>query len=662
MKIAIGLLVLVVLLVGVVLALPFLVDLNKYQDQYKPIIEEALNRQVQLQDIRLTIWPRIGASVAGFAVLDDPSFGSGPFASLSSLDVGVKLVPLLSGQVEVEEVTLRNPVITVIKNKNGVLNVSTIGRKGVSVPEVPSKAPIPSAEGPLKILALLAVDRVSIDGGKVTYRDLSAAKPTEYVLQDLEVLLREVRLGQTPNLHVASLVQPFNMPVKLDGSFGPLKDTMDIEAINFQLSVGKTDFTITGNAADHDARVTITSPVINTANLPVALPLKKPIDIKNFTLAAEVKGQAVTLNTLSLQLFDGDVKGNGKLISGSETPPFSGAVTIRGLQLGPALAAVADVPLSIGGAVGADLVIEGQGASVNATATIQVPIINAANLSGTALLKKPVEMKNLQMTAELKGKETKLNSLSFQLFDGQVKGTGQLVTGSEAPPFNGAVTIQGLQLGPALASIAETPVSVSGTAGANLSVQGRGFSMPELTKALQGTGHMAVKDGKIQGVNILKEVGSALKVAGISIDDPQATVFSTIETDLAIKQGVIRLQHLLMDSHDFQATGGGTIGFDQQLNLLANLNLSQQVSQKLSGASPIVKVAMKDGRLSLPLAITGTVQAPSYGVDIKGLTGKVQEQVKKKVEETVEGLLKGTTKPEDFKREGRELLKGLFGR
>jgi len=44
------------------------------------------------------------------------------------------------------------------------------------------------------------------------------------------------------------------------------------------------------------------------------------------------------------------------------------------------------------------------------------------------------------------------------------------------------------------------------------------------------------------------------------------------------------------------------------------------------------------------------------------LTGKVQEQVKKKVEEAVGGLLKGTTKPEDLKREGQELLKGLFGR
>ncbi|MBS0181802.1 MAG: AsmA family protein [Nitrospira sp.] len=549
MKILIGLSIVVVLLIGVVLALPFLIDLNKYQGQYKPIIEDALNRKVQLQDIRLTIWPRIGARVAGFAVLDDPSFGSAPFASLSSLDVGVKLMPLLSGKVEVEEITLHQPVITVIRNKNGVLNASTIGRKGVAVPEKPSRAPIPSTEGPLKILALLAVDQVSIDGGKLTYRDLSAAKPTEYVVQDMELLLQDVRLGRTPRLHFGSLVQPFNLPVKLDGSFGPLREAMDIDAISFELAVGKTDFTITGNADGNDANIYITSPVINTANLPVSLPLKKPVDMKNFQIAAEVKGQGVKLNTLSFQLFDGQIKGQGKLIAGSDTPPFKGSVTVQGVQLGPALNAVA-----------------------------------------------------------------------------------------------------------------ETPISVSGTAGADLSLQGIGFSMPDLTTALEGTGHMMVKDGKIEGVNLLQEVVSALKVAGISLDNAKATAFSAIETDLLIKQGIINVQRLLMDSHDFQATGGGTIGFDQRLNLLVNLNLSQDLSQKIAGASPVMKIALKEGRLNLPLAITGTAQAPSYGVDLKGVSGKVQEQVKKKVEEAVGGLLKGTKKPEDLKKEGEELLKGLFGR
>src|SRR5512143_477013 len=106
MKIVIGLVVVVVLLVGGILSLPFLIDLNKYQDQYKPLIEEALNRKIQLQDIRLTIWPHIGARIAGFTVLDDPTFENGPFTSLTSLDVGVGLMPLLRGKVEVEEIIL----------------------------------------------------------------------------------------------------------------------------------------------------------------------------------------------------------------------------------------------------------------------------------------------------------------------------------------------------------------------------------------------------------------------------------------------------------------------------------------------------------------------------------------------------------------------------
>jgi AsmA protein len=117
-----------------------------------------------------------------------------------------------------------------------------------------------------------------------------------------------------------------------------------------------------------------------------------------------------------------------------------------------------------------------------------------------------------------------------------------------------------------------------------------------------------------------------------------------------------------MDSHDFQATGGGTIGFNQTLNLIVNLNLSQDLSRKIARSSPAANLAMKGDRLSLPLVITGTTQAPSYRLDLKGLTGKAQEQVRKKVEEAVEGLLKGTTKPEDLKQQGKDLLKGLLGR
>jgi AsmA protein len=548
-KIVIGLLIAVAFVVGSILVLPFLIDLNTYQDQYKPLIEDALNRKVQMQDIRLTIWPRIGARVAGFTVLDDPAFGSNPFASLTSLDIGVKLAPLFNGKVEVEEITLRDPVIMVIKNESGVLNISTIGRRGVAAPKTPSRAPIPSTEGLLKILALLTVDQVSITGGTLNYRDQSATRLTEYIVQDMEILLQRVRLGQSPTLHVGMLVQPFNLPVKLDGTFGPVKESTDIDAINLRLALGKTDFMIIGKTVGRNANLNISAPVINTANLPIAIPLQKPVDLKDLQIAAEIQGQDLLLRRISFQLFNGQVEAEGKVTSGSETPLFTGKTTIQGIQL--------------------------------------EPVLNA---------------------------------------------------------------------------LATTQVSISGTAGANLALQGFGFSMPDLTASLKGAGHVAVKDGKIEGMNLLQEAISILNVAGISLDTVTATVFSTIETDLAIQHGTVIVQRLLMDSHDFQATGGGTIGFDQKLNLAMNLNLSQELSQTIARSSPAAKLAMKEGRVSLPLVITGSTQAPLYRLDMKSFTGRVQDQVQKKARETIDGLLKGTTKPEDVMQQGGDLLKGLLRR
>jgi len=243
-----------------------------------------------------------------------------------------------------------------------------------------------------------------------------------------------------------------------------------------------------------------------------------------------------------------------------------------------------------------------------------------------------------------------------------VAAQGSLLSGSDSPPFTGKATIQGLQLGPALDALAATHVSISGTAGADLALRGRGFSMSDLTKALEGTSHVAVKDGKIEGVNLLQEAIAILKVAGISLDDANATVFSTLETDLTIKEGIINVQRLLIDSHDFQATGRGTIGFDQSLHLAVTLNLSQALSQKIVGLSPVGRLAFSEGRVNMPLLITGTVQAPSYGLDSNALTGRVQKQVRENVNEAIGDLLKGATKPDDLKQKGQDLLKGLLGR
>jgi uncharacterized protein involved in outer membrane biogenesis len=625
MKILTGVLIVIVLLVLGLFSLPFLVDLASYQEHYKPMIEEALNRKIELQGIRLSIWPRIGARIVGFTVMDDPSFSAAPFASLSSLDVGVKLWPLLSKRVEVEDITLRDPLITVIKNKAGVVNTSTIG------PRTPAPAGVPPSESPaqqdpLQALALLAVDRLSIDGGTVVYRDLSAASQTEYRVQDLGLLLKSVHLGETPTLHVEAIVQPHNVPLTIDGSFGPLVQALELKHYEFTLGLGKVILALQGALLGGTLDAVVTAPSINAADLPVALPLTKPVEMNGLRIVAKA--------------------------------PYPFKRSGSALEL----ADVTDLGLAV--KMGKSLIdVKGTILGGHAKVMLTSPSVDTSDLPVETGFKKPVEMTNLEVNADLKGQEARVSNLSFLVFNGLAKAQGGMSFGSPAPPFNGKFTLQGIQVGQALdAAGAVSHASVSGTAAVDIALAGRGLSMADLTKTLEGPGHVEVKDGTIEGVNLMGEAIALLKIAGITIDQTKATAFSTIETDFVIKQGIANVQKLLVDSHDFQAAGRGTVGFDQKLNFALTMNLSQALSQRIGAASPVAKVALKDGRLSVPLLITGTVHNPSYALDAKSFTGKMHAQAQEKVKSTVEGLLQGTTKPADLKKEGEELLKGLLGR
>src|SRR5439155_27155257 len=93
-----------VLLLLIVIFLPFFIDLNAYQARYLPILEESLNRKLTVKDLRLTLLPRMGIHISGLTIMDDPLFSTGPIAMLGSLDLGVKLRPLLSVRVEIDDI------------------------------------------------------------------------------------------------------------------------------------------------------------------------------------------------------------------------------------------------------------------------------------------------------------------------------------------------------------------------------------------------------------------------------------------------------------------------------------------------------------------------------------------------------------------------------
>src|SRR5207245_863688 len=70
-------------------------------------------------------------------------FGTEPFLKLETGKVRLKLVPLLTGRVELGDIKLTKPVITVIQAADGRMNISTLGgpKEPPSEPKAAERAP-----------------------------------------------------------------------------------------------------------------------------------------------------------------------------------------------------------------------------------------------------------------------------------------------------------------------------------------------------------------------------------------------------------------------------------------------------------------------------------------------------------------------------------------
>ncbi len=89
------------------LVLPHLIDVNQYRGQIQAELQKRLNRPVQLGQMSLGVFP-LRVEVSNVTIGDDPSFHSNvPFAQVGQLNVSVKLLPLLSKNIEVDSLELK---------------------------------------------------------------------------------------------------------------------------------------------------------------------------------------------------------------------------------------------------------------------------------------------------------------------------------------------------------------------------------------------------------------------------------------------------------------------------------------------------------------------------------------------------------------------------
>lgn len=162
----------VAVLLVILIALPFLINVNSFRPKIESELTNALGRPVKLGELSLSL---LGGDVGveNVSIADDPAFSKSPFVTAKSLKVGVELMPLIfSKTLNVTGIVMDEPKITLLKAANGTWNFSILGGPSAKTSAEPAK------EGPPKNLS---IGKVEITNGELAVGTAnSAAKPQVY--------------------------------------------------------------------------------------------------------------------------------------------------------------------------------------------------------------------------------------------------------------------------------------------------------------------------------------------------------------------------------------------------------------------------------------------------------------------------------------------------
>ena len=214
-KIIVGTAVVVIAVVAILALLPFAIDLNKHKEAILGRMKTYTTRQVDFSEIRLTILTGLGAEIKDLRISDDMAFSKEDFLTLKAARISVELLPLLSRQIKISAVVLREPKIHVVKNPAGVFNFATL-----VIPRPGEKHRKPKTGA----LASLLVSDVVIKQGTVTYVDQKQgpnAKP--FMISDIELESRDISPYRPVDFSLsASVMTTESQNMALAGTVGPV--------------------------------------------------------------------------------------------------------------------------------------------------------------------------------------------------------------------------------------------------------------------------------------------------------------------------------------------------------------------------------------------------------------------------------------------------------
>src|ERR1051325_7268444 len=185
--------------------------------------EAALGRKVSVDKVEATLFSGIGARLTNFTMADDPAYASGDFVRAKDLQVLVKFWPLLRKSVQVKRVILHDPVIQIVRNRDGNFNFSTIGKTAKEKTEDERRK---QARAPREEQSALLISLVDISNGNIRYLDKKNG--TDMQAKQIDVKIEDFDFAKPFSVKLKAAIYADKQNFTLKSTIGPIGQGIDV--------------------------------------------------------------------------------------------------------------------------------------------------------------------------------------------------------------------------------------------------------------------------------------------------------------------------------------------------------------------------------------------------------------------------------------------------
>ncbi|MCF7822167.1 MAG: AsmA family protein [Mariprofundaceae bacterium] len=222
------------LIMVLLLAVPFFIDVNDYKPQITKAVEDATGRTFQVGEIKASLFPWVGVRLDNVRLANRTGFSDRDFLKVESLNVQLDLLPLFSKQIEVKHFTLDTPQLFLERNAEGAGNWEDLtgtapSSTGTAVTEAGRTGTKPAAS---PALAAFNAESMQLSHGHLIWMDHATGEQLE--LSDLQLDINDVQVNRPVEVKASGRVS--GEPITVEARVGPLGDIsrLDIDRLPIQ--------------------------------------------------------------------------------------------------------------------------------------------------------------------------------------------------------------------------------------------------------------------------------------------------------------------------------------------------------------------------------------------------------------------------------------------